>query len=71
MAGNKKAREALTFCLGILLVGGLIQTAGWLKGDRLVFPDMGEILHVFFRLLGEGKTWRMIGTTLLQEQFRL
>jgi NitT/TauT family transport system permease protein len=53
------------FCLGILLVGLLIQTAGWLKGDRVVFPDVGEILSAFVRLLGTGKVWRQIGTTLL------
>ena len=64
MARNKRSNETPAFCLGIVLVGVLIQAAGWLKGDSLVFPDVGEILHVFFRLLCEGKTWRMIGTTL-------
>ena len=53
------------FCLGILLVGVLIQVAGSLRGDRLVFPGVGEILSAFFRLLGEGGTWRKLGTTLL------
>lgn len=62
--GNR-TKETVVFCLGILLVGILIQTAGWLKGDRLVFPDVGDILRAFIRLLGEGSTWRRIGTTLL------
>ena len=65
MVRNNRIRDTLAFCLGILLAGGLIQTAGWLKGDRLVFPDVAEILKAFFRLLGEEKTWRQIGTTLL------
>ena len=65
MEPNKRKKETLAFCLGILLVGILIQTAGWLKDDRLVFPDVGEILAAFVRLLGTGKTWRQIGTTLL------
>lgn len=65
MARNKKSNETPAFCLGILLVGVLIQAAGWLKGDRLVFPDVGEILAAFARLLGTGKAWRQIGTTLL------
>ena len=65
MERNKKARETLAFCLGILLAGLLIQAAGWLKGDRLVFPAVGEILRAFLRLLGTGRTWRQIGTTLL------
>ena len=49
----------------ILLAGVLIQTAGWLKGDRLVFPDVGEILRTFVRMLGEERTWQQIGTTLV------
>ena len=60
-----KFRNTLAFCLGLLLVGVLIQAAGWLKGDRLVFPDVGEILAAFVRLLGTGKVWKQIGTTLL------
>ena len=62
---NKRKSNTLAFCLGILLVGALIQAAGWLKGDRLVFPDVGEILAAFARLLGTEKVWRQIGTTLL------
>ncbi len=65
MARNKKFRDLSAFCLGIVLVGVLIQAAGWLKGDRLVFPDVTEILRALVRLLGEEKTWRQIGTTLL------
>jgi NitT/TauT family transport system permease protein len=65
MERNKKIRDTLAFCLGILLAGGLIQAAGWLKGDRLVFPAVDEILRAFIRLMGSGKTWRMIGTTLI------
>ena len=55
----------LAFCLGILLVGVLIQAAGRLKGDRLVFPGVGEIMAAFIRLLGTGKVWLQIGTTML------
>ena len=65
MERNNRIRDLLAFCLGILLAGGLIQAAGWLKGDRLVFPDVREILWAFVRLLGEEKTWRQIGVTLL------
>lgn len=65
MEQNNKRNNTLAFCLGILLVGVLIQAAGWLKGDRLVFPNVGEILAAFVRLLGTGKVWTQIGTTLL------
>ena len=65
MERNKKRYDTLAFCLGVLLVGLLLQAAGWLKGDRVVFPGVGEILASFVRLLGTGKVWRQIGTTLL------
>ena len=65
MERNNKRHDTLAFCLGILLAGALIQAAGWLKGDRLVFPNVGEILAAFVRLLGTGKVWAQIGTTLL------
>ena len=65
MERNNKRYNTLAFCLGILLTGVLIQAAGWLKGDRLVFPGVGEILAAFVRLLGTDKVWTQIGTTLL------
>ena len=55
----------LAFCLGILLTGVLVQLAGSLRGDRLIFPGVGQILSVFVRLLGEPGTWQRIGVTLL------
>lgn len=61
---RSKAQQTLVFCLGIILIGCLIQAAGWMKGDRLVFPDVSQILQAFFRLLGQGETWRKIGVTL-------
>ena len=64
MERNKKQKQWPAFCLGILLIAALIQAAGWLKGDRLVFPGTGDILKAFFRLLGTGRTWQQIGTTL-------
>ena len=48
-----------------LLVGLLVQLAGSLRGDRLIFPGVGQILAVFFRLLGEAGTWQKILVTLL------
>ncbi|MCR5296584.1 MAG: ABC transporter permease subunit [Clostridiales bacterium] len=65
MKRSKTLRETVLFCLGIALAVLLIQAAGSLKGDRLVFPDAGEIGRTFLRLLGEGRTWTLIGTTML------
>ncbi|MCR4676136.1 MAG: ABC transporter permease subunit [Sphaerochaetaceae bacterium] len=64
MAQNKKTREATVFFLGIILTGCLIQAAGWIKGDRIVFPGVFEILKAFFRLLLDGRTWSKILVTL-------
>ena len=64
MLKNKRS-QTLAFCLGILLVGLLVQLAGSLRGDRLIFPGVGQILTVFFRLLGEAGTWQKILVTLL------
>lgn len=61
---RNNAPDVLAFCGGILLIGALVQLAGSLKGDPLVFPGVGEILRAFFRLLGSGRTWAQIGTTL-------
>ena len=61
---RRETRDTAAFCLGLLLVGALIQLAGWLKGDALVFPGVPEILRAFFRLISSGHTWRLIGTTL-------
>lgn len=59
-----KGREALSFCLGVVLLGCLVQAAGTMKGDALVFPPVGEILKAFCRLVTTGGTYRLIWTTL-------
>ncbi len=56
--------QTATFCLGIILIVCLIQAAGWMRGDRLVFPDVIDILRAFFRLLGKGETWGKIWVTM-------
>ena len=61
---QNKGKDALAFCLGIVLIGAVIQGAGALKGDALVFPGVDEILKAFFRLLGEGRTYLLIWTTM-------
>lgn len=63
MARNK-AKDALALCLGVILIGCLVQAAGWMKGDGIVFPAVPEILRAFVRLLGTGSTWQKIGVTL-------
>ena len=62
---RRKISEALTFTAGILLIAVLIQLAGTLKGDALVFPDVPAILRAFIQLLGTPKTWRLLLRTLV------
>ena len=61
---RNKARETFIFCLGVVLLCAFVQAAGWLKQDRLVFPDIGEIGRAFLRLLGDGATWLKMWITL-------
>ena len=61
---RQNTQNGLAACLGILLLGLLIQSASWIKGDVLVFPGVPRILRAFFRLLTESRTWQQIGVTL-------
>ncbi len=61
---RSKLQDTLTFCLGIVLIGVLIQAAGAIKGDALVFPGVDEILRAFVRLITTGQTYQLIWTTL-------
>jgi NitT/TauT family transport system permease protein len=61
---NKK-KDTFYFLLGIILTACLIQAAGWIKNDRLVFPDVGEILLALVRLLGKRQTYVQILTALI------
>ncbi|MBQ6517753.1 MAG: ABC transporter permease subunit [Anaerolineaceae bacterium] len=61
---QSKNTEFTAFFLGIILIGCLIQAAGWIKGDNLVFPNLPDILRAFFRLIGTQQVWLMIWTTL-------
>nr|MBR4280241.1 ABC transporter permease subunit [Clostridia bacterium] len=61
---QSKIKDTLAFCLGIVLIGAVIQGAGALKGDALVFPGVDEILKAFFRLMTAKKTYALIWTTM-------
>lgn len=61
---QNKLQNIFLYILGIVFVGCLIQAAGFLKNDRLVFPSLPEILRALVRLLLTGQTYRLIGTTL-------
>ena len=61
---GRRAGEWTAVCLGVILLGMIVQAAGWMKGDALVFPGVPRILRAFFRLLGSGNVWRQIGVTM-------
>lgn len=66
-SGTKPGRQSntLAFCLGIVLIGVLIQILGKVKGNPLVFPSVLEILRSFFRLLADSRTYHLIFTSLI------
>ena len=61
---QNKLKDTLVFCLGIMLIGVVVQAAGALKGNDLVFPGVDEILKAFFRLITAEKTYALIWTTM-------
>ena len=61
---RSKFKDTLSFCLGIVLIGVVIQAAGTLKGDDLVFPGVDVILRAFLRIMTTGKTYALIWTTM-------
>lgn len=61
---RSKGKSGLAFILGLALIVGLLQTAGYIKGDELVFPGVADILKAFLRLLATGRTYLLIFTTL-------
>ena len=61
---RSKGKSGLAFILGLILIAGLLQTAGYIKGDALVFPGVADILKAFLRLLATGRTYLLIFTTL-------
>lgn len=66
MSLNKRIADLISFCLGVLLIGVLIQWAGDATGKPVVFPEVREILAAFLRLIREEQAWRMIGDTLMR-----
>jgi len=60
-----KKSSAFSCLLGLLAVALIVQLLSWTKGDRVVFPDLIEILRAFFKLLGQGRTYQLIFTTLV------
>lgn len=61
---QNKWKDTIAFCLGIVLIGVVVQAAGDLKGNDLVFPGVDEIMRAFFRLITAEKTYALIWTTV-------
>ena len=57
--------DAGIFCLGIILIGVMLQVLGKAKGDSLVFPGILEILRAFIKLITQPHTYNLILTTLI------
>lgn len=62
---KKSKHSGIAFCLGLILIGILLQAGGMLRGNRVVFPGLPEIGQALFHLLGTSSTYQKIGITLL------
>ena len=63
---SKKIIEYLAFCIGIILIGVLIQVIRLIKNDSALFPNVIDVLNCFSKLLGDSHTYLYIGNTLSQ-----
>lgn len=61
---QNRIKYAITFLFGIFLLGCLIQAAGWIRGDRLIFPGVFDILRAFGDLLRTPRTYKLVWTTM-------
>lgn len=61
---GKNKQSFAAFCLGLILIGILLQAGGKLKGNQIVFPGLPEIGQALLRLLGKTSTYEKIGITL-------
>ena len=62
---RKGIYSAVAFCLGMILIGFLLQAGGIIKGNKVVFPDLHEIMQALFNLLRSRNTYSKIATTLM------
>ena len=62
---NRKRSGIVPFILGIGLILVLIEAGSGMKGDRLVFPSVGEIIQALYRLGLNAKTYIQILNTIL------
>ena len=62
---NKTAGSFFSFCLGTAAILLLIQAGGFTRGNRIVFPGVGEIGQALIRLLSNSETYIRIGKTML------
>ena len=61
---RNKAVTSLGFCLGVVLIGCLLQLTAAMKGNTVVFPGVADIVKAFVRLVQQKQTWQLVGTTL-------
>ena len=62
---SNKIKNLILFVIGIALIVLVITIIGLIKNNPIVFPNAIDIMSTFFGLLGNGKTYLFIGTTIL------
>ncbi|MCR5289449.1 MAG: ABC transporter permease subunit [Treponema sp.] len=65
MTDKDNTQHTIIFCFGIVLLCLCIHIIGWVKHDVLVFPNVISIIKSFFSLLGQRRTYVLIGTTCI------
>lgn len=62
---SKKIKNLILFVAGIIIILLLISLIGLIKDNSIVFPSVWEIIKAFFKILGDGNTYKYIGITIL------
>ena len=62
---SKRIQNLILFVVGVIIFLLLISLIGLIKNNPVVFPSIFDIFSSFFKLLGDGNTYKYIGITLL------
>lgn len=63
---HKRLKLTIYYCIGIILVGIILQLLSFAKGNEIFFPNIFKIIETFFKLLVTLDTYKYILTTLLE-----
>ena len=62
---SKRIKNLILFVAGIIIILLLITIIGLINNNPIVFPSVWDIFGSFFKLLGDGNTYKYLGITIL------